>query len=205
MVFYSIDAQLFLSVDSRGHALLARPAAASVGGRSEGGMMRLETLIELKCLNSSFSSSDLFIRAFRAYPLIEPRQTAPGRAVRGDSISVSSTLPPPLYQGSRPRGGPRIIPRNYNNRISISTIQLLSLFDYYYLFAILPRSIIYCDCYYYSPPRPPPARVRRRGPSRCPRPPRSVHLCYTINYILYYNFLLLLLLLLLFLLLFRTP
>ena len=46
---------------------------------SEGEMIRLETLIELN---------------FRAYPLIEMRQPVPCRAIRGNSISVNSTLPP---------------------------------------------------------------------------------------------------------------
>ena len=40
------------------------------------------------------SSSNFSIRAFRAYPLVETRQTVPCRAIRGDRISVSSTLPP---------------------------------------------------------------------------------------------------------------
>ena len=62
---------------------------------SEGGMMRLETLIELKLLNS--------IRVVQACPLVEIRQTAPCRAIRGDSISVSSTLPP-LKIGARAFG-----------------------------------------------------------------------------------------------------
>ena len=48
-------------------------------------MIRLETLIELKFLNSIY---------FRAYPLIEIGQAIPCRAIRGISISVSSTLPP---------------------------------------------------------------------------------------------------------------
>ena len=61
---------------------------------SEGGMIRFETLIELKCLNSSFSNSNFSIRAFRAYPLIETRQMVPCRAIRGNSISVNSALPP---------------------------------------------------------------------------------------------------------------
>ena len=34
------------------------------------------------------------IRTFRAYPLVEIRQTVPCRAIRGDSISVNSTPPP---------------------------------------------------------------------------------------------------------------
>ena len=52
----------------------------------------LETLIELKLFNSSFSSSKYWIQAFRAYPLSEIRQTVPCRAIRGSSISVSSSL-----------------------------------------------------------------------------------------------------------------
>ena len=40
------------------------------------------------------SSSNFSIRAFRAYPLIEIRQTVPCRSIRGNSISVNSTLPP---------------------------------------------------------------------------------------------------------------
>ena len=56
---------------------------------SGGGMIRLETLIEL-----NFS-----IRVSRAYPLAEIRQTVSRRAIRGNSISgnsisVNSTLPP---------------------------------------------------------------------------------------------------------------
>ena len=47
-------------------------------------MIRLEIIIELKFLNSGFSS----------LPLVEIRQTAPRRAIRGNSISVNSTLPP---------------------------------------------------------------------------------------------------------------
>ena len=39
------------------------------------------------------SSSNFSVRAFRAYPLIEIRQTVPCRAIRGNSISVNSTLP----------------------------------------------------------------------------------------------------------------
>ena len=56
--------------------------------KPEGGMIRLEFL------NSSFSSSNFSIRAFRAYPLIEVRQTVPCRAIRGNGISDDSTLPP---------------------------------------------------------------------------------------------------------------
>ena len=62
--------------------------------RSEGGTMRLEILVELKLFDSSLSSSNFSISAFRAYPLVETGQTAPCRAIRGNSISVSSTLPP---------------------------------------------------------------------------------------------------------------
>ena len=40
------------------------------------------------------SSWNFSIRVFRARPLIEIRQTAPCRAIRGNSLSVNSTLPP---------------------------------------------------------------------------------------------------------------
>ena len=75
----------------------------------KGGWCGWENLIELKVHNSSFSSSNLSIRVFRAYPLFEIRQAAPCRAMRGSSISVNSTLPP-LKAGVHPRlahGGPR--------------------------------------------------------------------------------------------------
>ena len=79
---------------------------------SEGGMIRLESLLELKFINSSISSSNFSIRAFRAYPLVEIRRTVPCRAIRGSSISVSSIIPPstrhpiprpPPRLGHRPR------------------------------------------------------------------------------------------------------
>ena len=47
-------------------------------------------------LNSSFSSSNCSILIVRAYPLTEIRRTVPCRAVRGNGISVDSTLPPLL-------------------------------------------------------------------------------------------------------------
>ena len=58
------------------------------------GVTRLGTLIELKFIGLSFSSSNLSIRYVRAYYLVEIRQTVPCRAIRGNSISVNSTLPP---------------------------------------------------------------------------------------------------------------
>ena len=61
---------------------------------SEGGMIRLETLIELRCFISSCSSSNGSIRVARAHPLVDIRQAIPCRAIRGSSISVKSTLPP---------------------------------------------------------------------------------------------------------------
>ena len=48
---------------------------------SEGGMIRLETL-------KPSSSSSFSVRVFRAYPLVEIRQTVPCQAIRGSSISV---------------------------------------------------------------------------------------------------------------------
>ena len=60
-------------------------------------MIRLETPVELKCLN------------IRAYRLIEIRQAAPRRAIRGSSISVNSNnLPsPPLSRRRAWTGCPR--------------------------------------------------------------------------------------------------
>ena len=46
------------------------------------------------------SSSICSILVVRAYPLIEFRQTAPCRAIRGDGISVNGTLPPLLNTAS---------------------------------------------------------------------------------------------------------
>ena len=46
-----------------------------------------------RCGRKPSSSSNFSIRAFRAYPLIEIIQAAPCRAIRGNSISVNSTLP----------------------------------------------------------------------------------------------------------------
>ena len=68
---------------------------------SEGGMIRLERLIELKCINSRFLSSNCSIRAFRTYPLVEIRQTFLGRTIRGKSSDsrqqhLRQQYPPPL-------------------------------------------------------------------------------------------------------------
>ena len=68
---------------------------------SEGGMIWLQTLIELKLFNSRFSSSNFSIRVFRAYPLIDIRQTVPCRAIRGRSSDsrqqyLSQQYPPSL-------------------------------------------------------------------------------------------------------------
>ena len=64
-------------------------------------MIRLETLIELFELFELFDFDsfyfelfDIFLfRAFRD-PLVEIRQTAPCRAIRGNCISVNNSLPP---------------------------------------------------------------------------------------------------------------
>ena len=62
--------------------------------QSEGGTIRMEALIELKLINSSFSSSNSSIRALRGYPLVDARLQILRRATRGNGISVSSALPP---------------------------------------------------------------------------------------------------------------
>ena len=70
------------------------------------GMIRSETFIELKFLSSSFSSSNDSILTVRVCPLIEIKQTAPCRAIRGNRISVNSTLPPLLGTASSPTTPP---------------------------------------------------------------------------------------------------
>ena len=55
----------------RGSHRCRRCRGATLDRISEGRMIRLETLIELEFLSSSFSSSSFSIRAFRAYPLSE--------------------------------------------------------------------------------------------------------------------------------------
>ena len=53
------------------------------------------------------SSPNFSIRVFRVYPLIESNQTAPCRAIRGNSIPVNSTLPLSLCTICR-RTSPRL-------------------------------------------------------------------------------------------------
>ena len=83
---------------------------------SEAGMIRLEPLIELKFIDSSFSSSTCSTRVFRAYPLIEIRQALPCRGVRGRSISVGSTLPPPLVDSLRTGLGSQVF-RDFKDKV----------------------------------------------------------------------------------------
>ena len=86
-------------------------AMAAVYHVSEVGMVRLDTLIELKFLNSSFSSSNCSIRAFRAYPLIDIKLTVPYRPVEQFEATLSqSTVPSPPLQWS-PLGGFVLRPR----------------------------------------------------------------------------------------------
>ena len=75
------------------------PAPLAVGGPpSEGGMIRLEALVEL-----------ISIRAFRVLCLVGSRQTIIYRAIRAESISISSIIPPSYSCGwapvSRKKGG----------------------------------------------------------------------------------------------------
>ena len=55
------------------------------------------------------SSSKFTILAFRAYYLIDCRQKAHSRALRGNSISVNSTLPLSQCKALRPAAGERCI------------------------------------------------------------------------------------------------
>ena len=61
----------------------------------EGGMIQLETLIELKFVDSKVSSSNCSYLVVRAYYIVATRQTILCRAIRGNSISVNS-IPPLL-------------------------------------------------------------------------------------------------------------
>ena len=79
----------------------ARPRAPRGGGEagrrrgSEGWMARLETLVELEFIEFElFELKFLNLRAFRACPLVEIRQTILHRATRADRISVNSIIPP---------------------------------------------------------------------------------------------------------------
>ena len=69
---------------------------------SEGGMLWLEALIELKFITLSFSRSNLSIRA---YPLVAIGQTVPCRAIRGKSSDsrqqyLNQQYPPPSYDSN---------------------------------------------------------------------------------------------------------
>ena len=85
-----------------------QPDHGQRSGHSEGGMIRLETLIELEIVNSSFrtqiSQFELFelillLRLDRQLPV---EQFEASRAIRGSIISVSSTLPTRLRTPNLP-------------------------------------------------------------------------------------------------------
>ena len=62
---------------------------------SEREMIRLDTLIELKLFNSSFSSSNFSIRVFRALLLV-PRRAFRGKSSDSRQYYLSQQYPPPL-------------------------------------------------------------------------------------------------------------
>ena len=104
-------------VEGRAPPRAAEVAAATVTREdlpSEGGRIPLETLIELKFFNSSFSS----------FNIIESRQIILYQAIRANSISSNSILPPSYPCGSWARqrrwaaGGPVSLPRKGNIRDS---------------------------------------------------------------------------------------
>ena len=78
-----------------------------------GGMIRLETLIELKFIDSSFSSSNFSNRASRAYPLIGIRQSIPYRANRGKSSHSSRLYLSLLTVSSLPPKHPEIFVKSW--------------------------------------------------------------------------------------------
>ena len=86
--------------------MLAREGRIGRGDDTVGNPHRAQNyqfeFLELKFINLSFSSSNLLIRAFRAYPLIEIRPTVPCRAIRGNSSDsrqqyLSQQYPPHSY------------------------------------------------------------------------------------------------------------
>jgi hypothetical protein len=76
-------------------------------------MMRLETLIELESLNSSFSSSDFQFERFELVLLLgleeqlSDERFEASRAIRGGAISVRGA-PPLLVAGDVERWLPRV-------------------------------------------------------------------------------------------------
>jgi len=86
-----------LAADAQRHEgrLLGRGGAprGALLGRGEGDD-GLETLVELRSLNSSQSSPNFSSRAVRARPPVEIMQVVPCRAVRVSLISVNMTLTP---------------------------------------------------------------------------------------------------------------
>ena len=68
---------------------------------SEGGTTRLETLIELEFLDSSFSSSNCSIRAFRPYPLAELDKRFPVERFEA-AVSRSAVPSSPLAFAASP-------------------------------------------------------------------------------------------------------
>ena len=81
---------------------VARRTEASEFACTEAGSWTLTMTRKGGCYGWKPSSSSNFsIRAFRAYPFIEIRRTSPCWAIRGNSISVNSALPPPNDPPSR--------------------------------------------------------------------------------------------------------
>ena len=105
-----------------------------------GGMIRLETLIELKFLNSSFSSSSFSIRTFRACPLVEIIETVPCRVIRGESSDsrqqhLSQRYPPPLvFTGAPPRTRDPSAERARVAGFRTGSGQILYIYIYIYIY-----------------------------------------------------------------------
>ena len=99
------------------------------------------------CGGKPSSSSNFSIRAFRAYPFVESREAAPGRAIRGNGISVNSTLPPLISEYIEQRIQLKRKPRRIN------FILHLWPFRYMYCFCalILARFICSALSYVVSP------------------------------------------------------
>ena len=90
-----------LMADGRRLVCACMPSALlDMSRSSEGGMLRLETLIDLKFINSSFSNL-----------LSKFDKTVLYRAIRADGISVNSTLPSPPRSVMSERFSSPVLPR----------------------------------------------------------------------------------------------
>ena len=94
------------------------------------------------------SNSKFSIRAFRAYPLIEFRQTAPCRAIRASSISVNGN-PLPLFKNPCLASGGRSAPEPPFSMLPVSDMFLYVSVCYYINMYMSINVCVYMSIYIY--------------------------------------------------------